>query len=143
MIALTAKAAKRWKMRYAALPAVDTGAWVVDLLKLDKGPLLVLIVHQDSLFTRIRPAAELKSLEQVAAEIGKVWPEQRSDVAEIYRNGNQRVTGSITDMKHLIRAHAKFDELAQIEDSINDCPFSAIDMEHPRGRFERLSAATR
>lgn len=143
MIALTAKAAKRWKMRYAALPAVDTGAWVVDLLKLDKGPLLVLIIHQDSLFTRIRLAAALKSLEQMADLIAGAWPERRPADGVICRNGNRRVTGSITDMKHLIRAHAKFDELAQIEDSINDCPFSAIDMEHPRGRFERLSAATR
>jgi hypothetical protein len=39
MLALTIKAAKRWKQQYAALTAVESGAWVVDLLKLGRDPL--------------------------------------------------------------------------------------------------------
>jgi len=138
MIALTTKAAKRWKLKYVELEAVETGAWVVDLLKLGRGPLLVLIVHQDSLFTLLRPFAEVKSLEHLGAEIARVWPGYRLDATAICRNGNRRVTGSITDMKHLIRVHVRFDDLSVVEEKINDCPFSAIGMDHPQRRFERL-----
>jgi hypothetical protein len=141
VIALTARAAKRWKVAHAALPAVETGAWIVDLMKLGQGPLLVLIVHQDTLFTLLRPASLVKTVEQVAAEVACVQPHHVPAVTPLYRNGNRRVTGSITDMKHLIRVWLEFDELAVVEDKINDCPFSAIDMDHPRKRFERLRGA--
>jgi hypothetical protein len=138
MIALTARAAKRWKVAHTSLPAVETGAWVVDLMKLGKGPLLVLLVHQETLFTLLRPASAVKTLAQVAAEIAVVQHGCAPAVAPLYRNGNRRVTGSLTDMKYLIRVWGLHWALPVIEEKINDTPFSAIGMDFPGERFARL-----
>lgn len=138
MIALTARAAKRWKVPHASLPAVETGAWVVDLMKLGKGPWLVLAVHQETLFTLLRWASAVKTLAQAAAEIAAVQRGRVPSVTPLYKNGNRRVTGSINDMKFMMRYHARFDDLAEIEDQINGCIFSAIGMDVPRERFERI-----
>jgi hypothetical protein len=137
MIALTTKAAKRWKLKCAALSAVEAGAWVVDLLELDRGLLLVMIVHQDTLFTLLRPASEVKSLARVAEEISRVRPGEPVDPASVCRNGNRRVTGTITDMKRMIRVWVRHWELSVVEEKINDTPFSAIGMDLPRERFAR------
>jgi len=138
MIAVTARAAKRWKVPHASLPAVETGAWVVDLMKLGKGPGLVLIVHQETLFTLLRWASAVKTLAQVAAEIAAVQHGRMPAVTPLYKNGNRRVTGSITDMKFMMRCHAQFDDLAKIEDRINGSLFSVLGTDFPRERFERL-----
>ena len=143
MIALTTRAAKRWKVPHSSLPAVETGAWVVDLMKLGKGPLLVLIVHQETLFTLLRPAADVKTLAQVAAEIAKVQQGRAPAIAPLYKNGNRGVTGSITDMKFQVRFLAQVDDLAEIERKINDCPFSAIGRGFPRDRFEAFLRSVR
>ena len=143
MIAVTSKAAKRFKLTYRKLPPVDTGAWVVDLIKIARGPLLVLIVHQDSLFTLIRQSRDVKTIDDVAREIARVWP--MPDPVEstiVSRNTNRHVTGSITDMKHLIRVWAKFEALPKVEAMINDTPFSAIGMEHPLKRFSEICMRT-
>ncbi|MDD5310082.1 MAG: hypothetical protein PHU25_22420 [Deltaproteobacteria bacterium] len=138
MITLTARAAKRWKVAHASLPPVETGAWVVDLMKLGKGPLLVLIVHQETLFSLLRPAAVVKTLDQVSGEITRVCPGRAPAVTPLYRNGNRRVTGTITDMKYMIRVWALHWALPVVEEKINDTPFSAIGMDLPRERFERF-----
>jgi len=137
MIALTNKSSTRFKVKFAELTPVENGAWVVDLIKFGKGPLVALIVHQDSLFTLVRMAAELKTMGDVEHEIAQVWSPFES--VAIVRNGNRRVTGSITDMKHMSRIHyAHGDSLRDIENRLNDCPFSYIGMEHPRRRFHHL-----
>jgi hypothetical protein len=138
MIALTARTAKRWKVPHASLPAVERGAWVVDLMKLGKGPLLALFVHQDTLFTLLRQASVVKTLDQVAAEIAAVQQGRAPAVVPLYKNGNRRVTGSIMEMKFMISYRAQVDDLLKVEDGINGCIFSAIGMDVPRERFERF-----
>lgn len=139
MIALTARAAKRFKLIHAQLPAVEDGAWVVDLVKLFRGPLLVLLVHQDSLFTLVRQAKEVKSLDSAARTVARVWPEiEQEDRTAVFKNGNRRVTGSINDMKHMIRVWTRFEPLPRVEFKINDTPFSAIGMDHPSKRFAEI-----
>jgi hypothetical protein len=83
------------------------------------------------------PRSLLKTLAQVAAEIGTVQEGHVPTVAPLYRNGNRRVTTGVTDMKNMIRFAERIDDLAELEDMINDCPFSAIGMDTPRMRFER------
>jgi hypothetical protein len=139
MIALTARAAKRFKASHSKLPPIETGAWVVDLIKLFRGPQLVLIVHQDSLFTLVRKSDEVKTLADAVREIGRVWPEiEPADRAAVYKNGSRRVTGTINDMKHMLRVWTRFKTLPEAEFMINDTPFSAIGMDHPTKWFTEI-----
>ena len=138
MIVLTGKSAKRFKVPYSSLSAVASGAWVIDCLKLYRGPLLLLCTHQDSLYTLIRSAARIKSLDKLAKLIHHAIPSATfSDPLSLHKNGNTRVTGSMTDMKNMIRhwLYVEHTNIPTIQAMINDCPFSAINYDKPKNRI--------
>jgi len=136
MIALTLKSAKRFGVRYSTLTPVASGAWVVDRMKLHKGPFLLICTHQDSLYTIIRPEKKIGSLEELVEEIQRSVPHvSLNSRFRLHKNGNRSVTGSMNDMKNLIRHGLHLGNVPHMETIVNDCPFSAIGYDRPKNRI--------
>ncbi len=136
MIALTMKSAKRFGVRYSTLTPVASGAWVVDRMKLHKGPFLLICTHQDSLYTIIRPEKEIGSLDELVEEIQRSVPQVSSNPSlPLHKNGNRSVTGSMNDMKNLIRRGLHLGNVPHMETIVDDCPFRAISYDKPKNRI--------
>jgi hypothetical protein len=99
MLNFSQKATKRFRMQWSGLEERSGDFWKVDVAMFAHVPLLM-IVHEYTLFTLIRPKSQFKTPQDIAAEIRRCCTWYRCDGQPTFgRNGNKRIIGSITQMK--------------------------------------------
>lgn len=127
MLDFTQRSAKRFNLPWKDLPERSGDHWKVELEMFGRVPML-LIVHEQTLFTLVRRKSQFKTAEQLADEIRLCcsWFRNKSETA-FGRNSDRRFTGSITEMKRMIRILDYSPErINGMEMAINDCPFSYL-----------------
>jgi hypothetical protein len=129
MINLTQKAAYRFHLRYKELPEQEGDLWRVDILMLERYPVL-LIVHEYTLYTLVRRKSDFRSLNQIANEIRELcpWYRYNGDLT-IGRNNNRHVNSSMNEMKFIASGQFTIDEIQHLQMTINRCQFSNLSAE--------------
>lgn len=140
VLAVTKKVAKEWKIDFASCEVVSSGRWVVDFCEVENGLPLCLATHQNTLFTMVF-CGRLPNPKEVLARIGSEAPWFQLSIAGLFaRNGNRRVTGSMTDMKYLASSVAVNGGTEQeMQDFINKTPFSMLGMDRPNDAVATLT----
>ena len=124
MINLTKKAANRFKIGWAGLSEQSGDHWKVDLFKIGRFPIL-LIVHEKTLSTLVRRKSEIKTIDKISKEIRRCcpWYPFPKDVT-VGKNSNRPLSGSINEMKRYAWNLQSPDELPALEKFINNSFFS-------------------
>lgn len=126
MINLSRKTADAFKQKWADLPERTGDYWKVDLAKLGRTQIL-LIVHETTLATLVRRKTDFKTLESIAQEIQRSAPwYKNTDTSSYGRNSNRSLNGTLTDMKNMSSYRSSIDEIEQLEEELNRCPFSYL-----------------
>ena len=126
MINLTSKAAKRFRLKWSALKERSGDFWKVDVVMLGRVPML-LLVHEYTLFTLVRRKSQFRDPLQLADEIRLCCPWYRYDSEPtLGKNGNRRITGSITEMKRVFWEGFSPNQINAMEMRINQEYFSYL-----------------
>ncbi len=126
MFTFTKKAADTFKLKWAQLEERSGDNWKVDLFRIGRYPVL-LIVHEKTLFTLVRRKAEFKTVETITKEIEHhcPWYPFPAEIS-LGRNSDRRLSGSITEMRKFTWNMTSLDELPQLENQINHGLFSFL-----------------
>ncbi|MDX2454836.1 hypothetical protein [Desulfosarcina sp.] len=126
MIDLSNKAAKRFRINWKDLKERSGDFWKVEAVMIGRVPMLY-IVHEYTLFTMVRRKSEFRDPLIIADEIIQSCPWYRSPATpSLGRNGNRRLTGSITEMKRMTVGLYSPEQINAMEMSINQSLFSYL-----------------
>lgn len=129
MINLSTKAAKRFGVNWRDLEDRSGDFWKVDLVMDGRVPMLF-IVHEYTLFTLVRRKSQFKDPLAIANEILISCPwYYGSKTLSLGKNGNRKLTGSITEMKRMTIGLYPPDQINAMELFINQCLFSYLSNE--------------
>ncbi len=108
-------------------------SWRVDILTIYRKR-YILVVHEKTLYTFLLRSPEVKTIEELIKQIMDKYSWYSYDPENIFvgKGENRKVTGSITDMKNLIKYY-QWDNLTKeiMLEHINDTPFSMLGMDDP------------
>ena len=126
MFDLSTKAAKRFRIKWPDLKPRSCDYWKIDVEMFGRVPML-LIVHEYTLFTMVRHKSMFRSPLNIAGEILETcpWYQYRGEPT-LGKNNDPRLTGSINEMKRLIRGLYSPEQINAVEMSINQTPFSYL-----------------
>lgn len=126
MIDLSNKAAKRFRIKWKDLEERSGDFWKVDAFMVGRVPML-LIVHEFTLFTLVRRKSQFRDPLTIADEIMQSCPWYRSPAKpSLGRNGNRKLTGSITEIKRMTLGLYAPEQINAMEMSINQFLFSYL-----------------
>ena len=126
MINLSNKAAKRFRVKWSSLEERSGDFWKVDVQIFDRVPMLF-IVHEYTLFTLVRRKTRFRDPLHIADEIRTVCPWYRySGEPTLGKNGNRKLTGSISEMKRMTWGLYSPEQINALEMFINDCIYSYL-----------------
>ena len=126
MIDLSNKAAKRFRIKWKDLEDRSGDFWKVDAFMIGRVPML-LIVHEFTLFTLVRRKSKFRDPLTIADEIMQSCPWYRSpSKPSLGRNGNRKLTGSITEIKRMTMGLYSPEQINAMEMSINQVLFSYL-----------------
>ena len=129
MLNFSQKAAKRFRLRWAGLEERCGDFWKVDVAMFAHVPILM-IVHEYTLFTLIRRKSQCKTPLDIAEEIQQCCPWYRCAGQPTFgKNSNNRITGSITQMKKEIWGQFSPDDTHGVETYLNTNLYSYIAVE--------------
>ncbi len=133
MLDFTRRSAQRFNLQWKDLPDRRGDHWKIEVEMFGRVPML-LIVHEQTLFTLVRRKSEFKTPEKLADEIRLCcsWYKNKGETA-FGRNSDRRLTGSITEMKMITRA-MEFSPVSinRAEMAINGCLFSYLETKEPK-----------
>ncbi len=133
MLDFTQRSAKRFNLQWKDLPERSGDHWKVEVEMFGRVPML-LIVHEQTLFTLVRRKSQFKTPEQLANDIRLCcsWYKNPNETT-FGRNGDRRLSGSITEMKRITRV-MEFSPVStnRAEMAINQCPFSYLETKEPK-----------
>lgn len=126
MINLSIKAAKRYRINWKDLEERSGDFWKVDVVMFGRVPMLY-IVHEYTMFTLVRRKSEFQVPSAIANEILIACPWYHgSQTLTLGKNGNRKLTGSITEMKRMTVGLYSPDQINATEMYINQCLFSYL-----------------
>ena len=127
MLDFTKRSAQRFNLQWQDLPERSGDHWKIEVEMFSRVPML-LIVHEQTLFTLIRRKSEFKTPEKLADEIRLCCKWYRNANETTFgRNNDRRLTGSITERKRMIRIlEFSHESINRAEMAINQCPFSYL-----------------
>ena len=126
MINLSQKAAKRFRIPWKALKERLGDFWKVDAVMVASVPMLF-IVHEQTLFTLVRRKSQFRDLEAITKEIIDACPWYRGATSfSLGKNGNQRLNGSINEMKRMTLGRYSPEQINAMEMLINQTLFSFL-----------------
>ena len=126
MINLSNKAAKRFRIDWKDLEERSGDFWKVDAVMVERVPMLF-IVHEYTLFTLVRRKSQYRDPLAIASEIINACPWYRGPkIPSLGKNGNRKLTGSITEMKRMILGLYSPEQINAMEMAINQCLFSYL-----------------
>lgn len=126
MIDLSTKAAKRFRIKWSDLKPRSCDYWKINVEMFGRVPML-LIVHEYTLFTLVRRKSMFRKPLDIAGEIWKVCPWYRyKGEPTLGKNNDAKLTGSINEIKRLIRGLYSHEQINSVEMSINQCLFSYL-----------------
>ena len=126
MINLSNKAAKRFGINWKDLEERSGDYWKVDAVMISRIPML-LIIHEYTLFTLVRRKSHFRDPLTIAEEIIQSCPWYRNPATpSLGKNGNRKLTGSITEMKRMTMGLYSPEQINAMEMSINQCLFSYL-----------------
>ena len=126
MINLSKKAAKRFRINWKDLEERSGDFWKVDAVMVVRVPMLF-IVHEYTLFTLVRRKSQFRDPLAIAKEIIIACPWYRGvEIPSIGKNGNRKLTGSITEMKRMVLGLYAPEQINAMEMAINQCLFSYL-----------------
>jgi hypothetical protein len=129
MLNFSNKAAKRFRIKWSELEERSGDFWKVDVEMFERVPMLF-IVHEYTLYTLVRRKSQLKTPQDIAAEIKRYCPWYRyAGRPTLGKNGNKRLVGSINQMRRETWAMCSPDEINAVEMHINNGLFSYIAVE--------------
>ena len=127
MLDFTGRSAQRFNLQWKDLPERSGDHWKIEVEMFGRVPML-LIVHEQTLFTLVRRKSQFKTPEKLADEIRLCcsWYKYKGETT-FGRNTERRLTGSITEMKRITRVMEFSPESTNAaEMAINQCPFSYL-----------------
>ncbi len=126
MIDLSNKAAKRFGIKWKDLEERSGDFWKVDVVMIGRVPMLF-IVHEYTLFTMVRRKSHFRDPLTIAEEIIQACPWYRGPATpSLGRNGNRKLTGSLTEMKRMTLGLYSPEQINAMEMSINQSLFSYL-----------------
>lgn len=126
MINLSNKAAKRFRINWKDLEERSGDFWKVDVVMIGRTPMLF-IVHEYTLFTLVRRKSQYRDLQSLSDEIINASPWYKGPKSlSLGKNGNRKLTGSITEIKRMTLGLYTPDQINAMEMSINQCLFSYL-----------------
>jgi len=126
MIDLSNQAAKRFRINWKDLNERSGDFWKVDAVMVGRVPMLF-IVHEYTLFTLVRRKSQFRDPLSIAKEIVDACPWYRGPtVFSLGKNGNRKLTGSITEMRRMILGLYSPEQINAMEMAINQCLFSYL-----------------
>ena len=129
MINLSNKAAKRFHISWKNLEERSGDFWKVDVVMNGRVPMLF-IVHEYTLFTLVRRKSQFKEPLSIANNILNSCPWYRGQKTfSLGKNGNPKLTGSITEMKRMVIGMYSPDQINAMEMFLNQCLFSYLSSE--------------
>lgn len=108
-------------------------SWRVDILTIYRRRCL-LVVHEKTLYTFFLRSPEVKTIKDLIKQIREKcsWYDYDSENVFVGKGEDKKVTGSIIDMKKLIKYYQQDNRTKEIIlDHINDTPFSMLGMDDP------------
>lgn len=127
MLDFTQRSARRFNLLWKDLPERSGDHWKVEVEMFGRVPML-LVVHEQTLFTLVRRKSEFKTPEQLADDIRLCckWYKNPGETT-FGRNSDRRLSGNITEMKRVTRV-MEFSPVSinRAEMAINDYPFSYL-----------------
>ena len=103
MLDFTRRSAQRFNLQWKDLPERSGDHWKIEVEMFGRVPML-LIVHEQTLFTLVRRKSQFKTPEQLADEIRLCCSRYKNKGETTFgRNTERRLTGSITEMKRITR----------------------------------------
>lgn len=133
MINLSKKACKHFGIPWEDMEYHEGDSWRVDYVTIYRKKYLI-VVHEATLFTLLLRATEYKEIKTVIAHIvmNCNWYRYDPDKLFIGKASDRKVTGSIVDMKQLIKSNQEINmNVIEINRFLNDTPFSAISGKKP------------
>ena len=127
MLDFTKRSAQRFNLHWKDLPDRRGDHWKIEVEMFGRVPML-LIVHEQTLFTLVRRKSQFKTPEKLADEIRLCcsWYKNKGETT-FGRNSERHFTGNITEMKRIIRVMDFSPErINGLEMAINQCPFSYL-----------------
>lgn len=129
MIDLSHQAAKRFGIDWKVLEERSGDFWKIDVMMIGRVP-MVLIVHEFTLFTLVRRKRDYGDLQTLANEVLRACPWYRGPESfSLGKNGDRKLTGSISEMKRLTTGLYSPDQINAMEMAINPCIFSYLSAE--------------
>jgi len=127
MLDFTKRSAQRFNLQWKDLPDRRGDHWKIEVEMFGRVPML-LVVHEQTLFTLVRRKSQFKTPEQFTDEIRLCcsWYRNKGETT-FGRNSDRRLTGNTTEMKRMIRILDYSPErINGMEMAINQCPFSYL-----------------
>lgn len=88
---------------------------------------MLFIVHEYTLFTFVRPKSQFRDLQSLSDEVINASPWYKGPKSlSLGKNGNRKLTGSITEIKRMTLGLYTPDQINAMEMSINQCLFSYL-----------------
>jgi hypothetical protein len=132
MINISHKAAKRFHILWKELEDRTGDFWKVDVFMVGRVPML-LIVHEYTLFTLVRRKSHFQDLQSIAKDIIRSSPWYNGETSfSLGKNGNRKLTGSITEIKRMIVGLYSAEQINAMEMAINQCLFSYLSAKRDR-----------
>jgi hypothetical protein len=129
MINLTNKAAKRFSINWKDLEERTGDFWKIDVVMVERVPMLF-VVHEYTLFTMVRRKSQFKDISAIANEIINSCPWYYGPKnLTLGKNGNRRLTGSISEVKRLVLGLFSPEQTNSMEMTINQSLFSYLSSE--------------
>jgi len=127
MLDFTRKSAQIFNLQWKDLVGRKGDHWKIDIEMFGRVPML-LIVHEQTLFTIVRRKSEFRNPNMVADEIRLCcnWYRQTGETG-FGRNSDRRLSGSINEMKRITRIMDFSPEgINKAEMAINGCLFTYL-----------------